>query len=105
MAWRSDTTAEKVGAGGGSRTHTPLGATDFESAASAIPPLRHVRIKISCLERFGQPERNEAGGSFRSSAVPGAVSKVSKLNPRITSGLPTIRPLFSIRQSASCRHQ
>ena len=27
-------------AGGGSRTHTPLRATDFESAASAIPPLR-----------------------------------------------------------------
>ena len=30
----------KIGAGGGSRTHTPLRATDFESAASAIPPLR-----------------------------------------------------------------
>ena len=30
------------GAGGGSRTHTALRPTDFESAASAIPPLRRV---------------------------------------------------------------
>jgi hypothetical protein len=29
-----------VGAGGGSRTHTALRPADFESAASAIPPLR-----------------------------------------------------------------
>ena len=28
-------------AGGGSRTHTPLRTRDFESRASAIPPLRH----------------------------------------------------------------
>src|SRR5216684_7627196 len=34
----------KSGAGGGSRTHTPLRATDFESAASAIPPLRLAKI-------------------------------------------------------------
>src|ERR1700687_2432492 len=32
----------KSGAGGGSRTHTALRPTDFESAASAIPPLRRV---------------------------------------------------------------
>ena len=35
------------GAGGGSRTHTALRPTDFESAASAIPPLRrqnHLRL-------------------------------------------------------------
>src|ERR1700690_1647861 len=31
-----------IGAGGGSRTHTALRPTDFESAASAIPPLRRV---------------------------------------------------------------
>ena len=30
----------KESAGGGSRTHTALRPTDFESAASAIPPLR-----------------------------------------------------------------
>ena len=29
----------EVGARGGSRTHTPFQTTDFESVASAIPPL------------------------------------------------------------------
>ena len=33
---------EKVGAGGGSRTHTALRPLDFESSASAISPLRLV---------------------------------------------------------------
>jgi hypothetical protein len=33
---------KKKYAGGGSRTHTALRPTDFESAASAIPPLRRV---------------------------------------------------------------
>jgi hypothetical protein len=35
-----DRSARNDGAGGGSRTHTALRPTDFESAASAIPPLR-----------------------------------------------------------------
>src|SRR5579862_9038526 len=38
--FRSPETFRKAGAGGGSRTHTALRPTDFESAASAIPPLR-----------------------------------------------------------------
>ena len=33
----------EVGAEGGSRTRTSLRTTDFKSAASAIPPPRHVR--------------------------------------------------------------
>jgi len=33
---------EKLGAGGGSRTHTALRPLDFESSASAISPLRRV---------------------------------------------------------------
>src|ERR1700676_285127 len=41
--WRKD------GAGGGSRTHTALRPTDFESAASAIPPLRHGDCKSNLL--------------------------------------------------------
>src|SRR5262245_15213099 len=41
-----------VGAGGGSRTHTPLRAADFESAASAIPPLRHGIFKNSMNAPF-----------------------------------------------------
>src|ERR1700726_2546450 len=39
------------GAGGGSRTHTALRPTDFESAASAIPPLRPCGCK-SILSTF-----------------------------------------------------
>src|SRR5882757_9915382 len=39
FAWRP-AARRKNGAGGGSRTHTALRPTDFESAASAIPPLR-----------------------------------------------------------------
>ena len=41
-----------VGAGGGSRTHTPLRAADFESAASAIPPLRQEILKNSMNAPF-----------------------------------------------------
>ena len=33
--------AYKVGAGRGTRTHTPAKVADFKSAASAIPPSRH----------------------------------------------------------------
>ncbi len=33
-----------AGAGGGSRTHTPLRATEFESVASAIPPHRRTAL-------------------------------------------------------------
>ena len=40
------------GAGGGSRTHTALRPTDFESAASAIPPLRRANI-LGYLENGG----------------------------------------------------
>jgi hypothetical protein len=32
---------ERKNTEGGTRTHTPLRALDFESSASAIPPLRH----------------------------------------------------------------
>ena len=39
IVWRKKA-LNKFGAGGGSRTHTALRPTDFESAASAIPPLR-----------------------------------------------------------------
>ena len=34
-------------AGGGSRTHTPLRTMDFESIASAIPPLRRVTREMA----------------------------------------------------------
>ena len=36
--------AKKVGAGDRSRTYTGVSPEDFESSASAIPPLRHVNI-------------------------------------------------------------
>ena len=40
------------GAGGGSRTHTALRPTDFESAASAIPPLRRADyLRLPCESR------------------------------------------------------
>src|SRR6185312_12092463 len=42
------------GAGGGSRTHTALRPTDFESAASAIPPLRHGACKSILSRDFAQ---------------------------------------------------
>jgi hypothetical protein len=35
---------KKVGAGDRSRTYTGVSPEDFESSASAIPPLRHVNI-------------------------------------------------------------
>ena len=38
------------GAGGGSRTHTRLPSADFESAASAIPPLRQKERWVSLLQ-------------------------------------------------------
>ncbi len=40
------------GAGGGSRTHMPLLAADFESAASAISPLRLKNDAISISKIF-----------------------------------------------------
>jgi hypothetical protein len=40
MGWKN--IEQKVGAGGGSRTHTALRPLDFESSASAISPLRRV---------------------------------------------------------------
>ena len=36
--------AKNVGAGDRSRTYTGVSPEDFESSASAIPPLRHVNI-------------------------------------------------------------
>ena len=36
-----------IGAEGGGRTHMRLPSQDFESCASAIPPLRHVLDKIN----------------------------------------------------------
>ena len=36
--------ARKVGAGDRSRTYTGVSPEDFESSASAIPPLRHASI-------------------------------------------------------------
>ena len=43
------------GAGGGSRTHTALRPTDFESAASAIPPLRHTSFYFILPNHLPQP--------------------------------------------------
>jgi hypothetical protein len=36
-----------IGAEGGSRTHTRLPSTVFETVASAIPPLRHACLEIN----------------------------------------------------------
>ena len=36
--------SKKIGAGDRSRTYTGVSPEDFESSASAIPPLRHVFI-------------------------------------------------------------
>jgi hypothetical protein len=47
----------EIGTGGGSRTHTALRPADFESAASAIPPLRHGRFIL------GQEEVRSKGGA------------------------------------------
>ena len=56
------------GAGGGSRTHTPLRAEDFESSASAIPPLRRGCI-LSLTGLFGQALNFRAVSSIRSRAA------------------------------------
>ncbi len=37
---------DQVGAEGGSRTHTPVKATDFKSVVSTIPPLRLFTLNI-----------------------------------------------------------
>ncbi len=36
-----------TGAEGGSRTHMKLPSRDFESRASAIPPLRHIKLSFA----------------------------------------------------------
>ena len=46
-----------IGAEGGTRTHTPVRATDFKSAASAIPPPRHVRPIIAAAFSLPLPAR------------------------------------------------
>ena len=53
----------EVGTGGGSRTHTALRPADFESAASAIPPLRHGRFILGQEEvgSKGAAEKTERG--------------------------------------------
>ena len=69
---------------GGTRTHTPLRAPDFESGASAIPPLRPVSTKtiipqsvpMSTFRRIGNsPERGHfrefVSGSHQSSSLSG----------------------------------
>lgn len=38
-----------VGAGGGTRTHTPIKATDFESASSTIPTHQHIKLRNAFL--------------------------------------------------------
>ena len=42
----------QIGAEGGSRTRTSFRTTDFKSAASAIPPPRHVVRKPNSTKRF-----------------------------------------------------
>ena len=42
-------TGLRAGAEGGSRTHTPIKATDFKSVVSTIPPLRLFNIKYYSL--------------------------------------------------------
>ena len=73
------------GAGGGSRTHTPLRTRDFESRASAIPPLRHAAatngprsVAKAPFEDYGSPLRPARGRGVspdvgvlsRASAIP-----------------------------------
>ena len=41
--------SEKVGAGRGTRTHTPVKVADFKSAASAIPPSRLLKLGLHRL--------------------------------------------------------
>mgnify|MGYP000020266343 FL=1 len=43
----------KFGIEGGTRTLTPLLATDFKSVVSAIPPLRHYQKSIPIFRRIG----------------------------------------------------
>ena len=48
--------AQKNGAEGGSRTHMPARAPDFESSASAISPLRH-GIEYNILQKIKKSSR------------------------------------------------
>ena len=53
---------------GGTRTHTPLGAPDFESGASAIPPPRQTCRPANRPPLAGQP--NRCSGSNRTAKRP-----------------------------------
>ena len=43
----------EIGAGRGTRTHTPVRVADFKSAASAIPPSRLVKLGLHRLNPLG----------------------------------------------------
>lgn len=51
---------QRASTGGGSRTPTPLRAADFESAASAIPPLRQAVAKQRVRPLCTAPGRRQA---------------------------------------------
>ena len=55
----------RSGTGGGSRTHMPLRAPDFESSASAIPPLRRVGNDMSRTIRRVQKITSSSRMTFK----------------------------------------
>ena len=61
----------KVGAGDRSRTYTALRPEDFESSASAIPPLRHFSAG-GILTRLGAGEEVGLGRSWDGQQIPHA---------------------------------
>ena len=91
---------------GGSRTLTPFRTADFESAASAIPPLRHsycafayllVLVEVSCAAAFCRRER---GGHLRNGGV-GVNRALTQFSP--AAHVPLVGPEPGVHSGASRR--
>ena len=66
---QEDTSGRVSGAEGGIRTHTPLRAADFESAASTIPPLRRC-VPCKKEEWSGRGDSNPRPSPWQGDALP-----------------------------------
>jgi hypothetical protein len=87
---------KKVGAGDRSRTYTGVSPEDFESSASAIPPLRHVSIlgQDSPVGNFISANRElaffEAEGYRRTTCAPGTGSTGGRVEKNFAAFLPIV---------------
>ena len=86
----------KSGAGDRSRTYTGVSPEDFESSASAIPPLRHVSIlgQDSAVGNFISANRElafwEAGGYRRTTCAADTGSTGGRVEKNFTAFLPIV---------------